>query len=143
MVLKALDELLILELRRELRKRELSDKGRKSELVDRLRTSLENNGFDPEEYEFEVENELLKALNKMAEENRAAHRAAQQERKKFLELLNGDTNNCGNKKDGQDEPCKNVQDEPCKDGHGDEPCKDVQDEPCKDVQHVEQHLFFL
>lgn len=62
MVLKALDELSILELRRELMKRELSDKGRKSELVDRLRTSLEYNGFDPEEYEFKTENELMNYL---------------------------------------------------------------------------------
>mgnify|MGYP003449460150 CR=1 FL=1 len=47
MVLKVLDELLVPELRRELRKRGCSDKGKKPDLVDRLRETLENEGLDP------------------------------------------------------------------------------------------------
>ena len=78
---KLLEELSLFELRRELKNRKLNDKGKKSELVDRLRMTLESQGLDADDFEFDMDEELTNFLNKMTEENRAAqeqNRAAQE-----------------------------------------------------------------
>ena len=62
---KLLEELSLLELRRELKKRELNDKGTKSELVDRLRMTLESQGLDADNFEFDMDKELTNFLNKI------------------------------------------------------------------------------
>ena len=49
---KALDELNVAELRHELRERQLSPKGKKEELRERLESWLVENGFDVDDYEF-------------------------------------------------------------------------------------------
>ena len=63
MVFKVLEELTRSEFRRELRKRDLSDKGKIPELFDRLRMALEKDGLDPEDHEFEFCDEVL--MNKL------------------------------------------------------------------------------
>ena len=49
---KALDELNVAELRHELRERQLSPKGKKEELRERLESWMVDNGFDVDDYEF-------------------------------------------------------------------------------------------
>ena len=49
---KALDDLNVSELRHELRERQLSPKGKKEELRERLESWLVENGFDVDDYEF-------------------------------------------------------------------------------------------
>ena len=49
---KALDDLNVSELRHELRKRQLSPKGKKEELRERLESWMVDNGFDVDDYEF-------------------------------------------------------------------------------------------
>ena len=49
---KALDDLNVSELRHELRERQLSSKGKKEELRERLESWLVENGFDVDDYEF-------------------------------------------------------------------------------------------
>ena len=49
---KALDDLNVSELRHELRGRQLSSKGKKEELRERLESWLVENGFDVDDYEF-------------------------------------------------------------------------------------------
>ena len=49
---KVLDELNVSELRHELRERQLSPKGKKEELRERLESWMVDNGFDVDDYEF-------------------------------------------------------------------------------------------
>ena len=49
---KALDDLNVSELRHELRERQLSPKGKKEELRERLESWMVDNGFDIDDYEF-------------------------------------------------------------------------------------------
>ena len=49
---KALDDLNVSELRHELRERQLSPKGKKEELRERLESWMVDNGFDVDDYEF-------------------------------------------------------------------------------------------
>ena len=50
-MIKALDDLSIAELRRELKERQLNPKGKK-ELRERLESWMVDNGFDVDDYEF-------------------------------------------------------------------------------------------
>ena len=49
---KALDDLNLAELRHELRERQLSPKGKKEELRERLESWIMDNGFDVDDFEF-------------------------------------------------------------------------------------------
>ena len=51
-MIKALDDLSVAELRHELRERQLSPKGKKEELRERLQSWIMDNGFDVDDYEF-------------------------------------------------------------------------------------------
>ena len=51
-MVKALEDLNLGELRHELKERQLSPKGKKEELRERLESWLVENGFDVDDYEF-------------------------------------------------------------------------------------------